>query len=92
MSDRRKRVRRQAPLLAARLGERILPARAAIPRPDIQLTVGSFTLLERLEKTLRYARVYASVGALLALNTLAATWIPAGHATRIRLVETLASR
>jgi hypothetical protein len=37
------------------------------------------------------SRVYASVGVLLALSTLAATWIPARRATRVRLVETLAS-
>ncbi len=33
--------------------------------------------------------VYAAVGALLTLTTLAATWIPARRATRVRLVDTL---
>jgi predicted permease len=35
--------------------------------------------------------VYAGVGVLLAITTLAATWIPARRATRVRLVDTLAA-
>jgi predicted permease len=35
--------------------------------------------------------VYVSVGILLAITTLAATWIPARRATRVRLVDTLAA-
>jgi predicted permease len=35
--------------------------------------------------------VYAGVGLLLAFTTLAATWIPARRATRVRLVDTLAA-
>jgi len=33
--------------------------------------------------------VYAGVGVLLAITTLAATWVPARRATRVRLVDTL---
>ncbi|MDQ6768873.1 MAG: ADOP family duplicated permease [Gemmatimonadota bacterium] len=33
--------------------------------------------------------VYASVGLLLAITTIVATWIPARRATRVRLVDTL---
>jgi predicted permease len=35
--------------------------------------------------------VYTGVGVLLAITTLAATWIPARRATRVRLVDTLAA-
>ncbi len=35
--------------------------------------------------------VYGGVGLLLAITTLAATWIPARRATRVRLVDTLAA-
>ena len=35
--------------------------------------------------------VYAGVGLLLAITTLAATWVPARRATRVRLVDTLAA-
>jgi len=36
-------------------------------------------------------RVYAGVAIFLGLSTLAATWMPARRATRVRLVETLSS-